>query len=56
MPLLACSSVRVLGSVGLSLGVPAAVEVKSLSASLTKTVETIEVFPEAARSGVAQYS
>ena len=35
MPLPACASVRVFGSVGLSVDEPAAVEVKSLSASFT---------------------
>ena len=54
-PLLACSFVRVCGSVGLSAGLPSAVEVNTRLAVFAKTVEVIGS-PDAARSGVLKYS
>ena len=49
--LLACRSVRLRGSLGLSAGLPGAVEVKVPAASLMAIVEEMAL-PDAGRSGV----
>ena len=50
-PLLACASVRLCGSVGLSPTLPAALDVKVRAPSSTMMLDVI-AFSEAARSGV----
>ena len=54
-PLLACSSVSVCGSVGLSAGEPTAVPVKVRVATSAWTWEATTA-PELARSGILKYS
>ena len=54
-PRLACTSVRLVGSDGLSSAVPEAVEVKMPFSSLTSTDEVMSL-PEVGRSGVLTYA